>query len=102
YRYTWRSGPMSLRQDQRASRKLTRAARRNTTALKRACESVAPGTRQYESLENRLMMALVHEYNFNETVTDPNDPAYLTVTDALGTNNGTLVNVATGNDPGVE
>ena len=87
---------MSLRNDQRASRKVSRATRRNTTALNKACESVIrPDTRQWEPLENRVLMALVHHYMFDEA-------SGADVTDALGTNNGTLVNEATGTDPGVE
>src|SRR3954451_8811862 len=57
---------MSLRQDHQASRKVTRAARRNTTALKRACESAIGPSQSWENLENRVMLSLVHAYPFNE------------------------------------
>ena len=55
---------MSFRNDLRAQRKVTRAARRST-ALKSACDPVVD-TRPWESLETRVMMSLVHHYPFNE------------------------------------
>ena len=75
---------MSPRNDLRAQKKVSRAARRNT-AIKRACEAVVgQNSRPWESLETRVMMSLVHQYPFNEgTGTTTND--------TVGTRHGTLM-----------
>jgi hypothetical protein len=97
---------MSLRHDQKASRKASRAARRNTTALKRACEPVV--SRPFERLEDRVLMALVHAYPFNEgTGTTTADTAgtkpgtLITDTDATAGVHGTAGLAAGPDDPGV-
>src|SRR5689334_21810854 len=78
---------MSLR-NVKAQNQSARAARRKN-ALQRATGPVVSATEsKWETLENRLLMTLVHEYKFNE---DPNvDPT--PIVDELGTNNGNLEN----------
>ena len=95
---------MSLRNDQKSQRNVSRAARRHP-ALRRACESVVGrDARPWESLETRTMMSLVHQYPFNEGTADP---ASTTTVDSVAGKNGTLYSsgnvglAANPGDPGV-